>query len=87
MLRVWSEISLFLLPFALYVGFLMAMKLDVKERAHWRSKQLLLLTIVGAFLVFISIALFENRGHLGYEYRPASFNEGVYKPAEWVKRP
>jgi glucan phosphoethanolaminetransferase (alkaline phosphatase superfamily) len=80
------RVLLFALPFALYVGVLLAMKRDVKERAHWRYKQLLLLTITGVFFVFISIALFNNKAHLGDEYVPASFIDGVYKPAEWIKR-
>lgn len=87
MLRIFAEIPLFLAPFLLYTGFLIVMKRDIKERAHWQYKQVLWLTISGVVLVLISLMLFGNRGHLGYEYRPATSINGEFKPAEWIKRP
>jgi hypothetical protein len=86
-LRVLAEIPLFLTPFILYAGFLLFMKRDIKEREHWQYKRVLWLTITGVILVLISIAIFENKGHLGYEYRPATSINGEFKPAEWIKRP
>lgn len=87
-MRLFFEICVFLLPFMLYIVILMLKKRDWKSRDEWHGKPLVILTLIGVVLAFIALGVMEtnvHRGALGEVYVPARMENGVFKPAEWVK--
>jgi amino acid transporter len=76
-------------PFVVYIGVLIYKKRDWKAREEWQGKTPVLLTIMGVTLAFIALFLFEtniHKGIAGETYLPARMENGVFKPAEWVKQ-
>ena len=79
---VFTELSLFLLPFAVYAIFLIATKTALLDRASWPPKRLATLTIAALILMigsFIVLSHFSGAPP-GSTYEPAHVEDGKFVP-------
>ncbi len=81
--QVFTEIALFVMPFALYVVFLWAIKADILHPASWPASRIATLTIVALALMAVSFFYFaEYTGaRPGSAYIPAHLENGKFVPA------
>ncbi len=82
---VFTELALFVAPFALYAIALVLMRKDMRERDHWGAKVVAWLAFAGIVLVAISLVWFAHYG--GYQpgktYVPAYIDkDGKFHPGE-----
>jgi hypothetical protein len=79
---VFAEIGLFLTPFVLYAGFLMATRAGVMQPEAWTLRRLAALVIVSLVLVvgsFLVLAQFSIAPP-GSTYVPAHIENGKFVP-------
>ena len=79
---VFTELALFLAPFAAYAVFLWFTKASMFERIHWRPKVLASLAIVALILMigsFLVLAQFGGEPP-GSTYVPAHMEDGHFVP-------
>ena len=79
---LFTELALFLTPFAIYALFLLATRNAVMERSAWPPKTVVTLAIVALRLVLGSFAyLAEFSGAPpGSTYEPAHMENGTFVP-------
>jgi hypothetical protein len=79
---IFTEIALFLTPFALYALFLWATKTEIVHPDHWRLSRILSLCIVALLLVLASFLYFANYSGapVGAVYEPAHIENGKFVP-------
>jgi hypothetical protein len=79
---VFTEIILFVAPFALYVVFLWATKNEIIHPDHWSLSRILSLCIVALLLVLASFLYFANYtgAPVGSTYEPAHIENGKFVP-------
>jgi hypothetical protein len=79
---LFTELALFLTPFAIYALFLLATRNAVMERSAWPPKTVVTLAIVALLLVIGSFAyLAEFSGAPpGSTYEPAHMENGTFVP-------
>jgi hypothetical protein len=85
MLRpVFTEVALFLLPFAAYVVFLWATRAGVLKQSAWSAPRLAWLVIAALVLMLASLlALAEFGGApANSTYVPAHFDNGRVEPGQ-----
>ena len=79
---VFTELALFLAPFAAYALFLIATKSAVLERASWPPKRLATLAIIALVLMigsFVYLSHFSGAPP-GSSYEPAHVEDGKFVP-------
>ncbi len=79
---LFTEVALFLIPFALYAAYLWATRANVREPAEWPLRRLFWLlaaslVLMGGFLVFL--AQFGGVPARS-TYVPAHINDGKFEP-------
>jgi len=79
---VFTELALFLLPFALYAAFLWATKSRVMEPASWPISRVIWLTITAFLLMIGSFVLLAQFGGAppNSTYVPAHIENGKFVP-------
>jgi hypothetical protein len=79
---LFTEILLFLAPFALYAAFLWAPKNEIVHPDHWPVSRIVTLTIVALLLVLGSFLYFANYtgAPIGATYEPAHMENGKFVP-------
>jgi len=85
---VLIELLLFLLPFALYAGFVYLRRTQEEDQGLWHDVPLFYLTMAGAALIaigFISFATFTG-APTDAEYVPAIIKDGKIVPGQ-MRRP
>jgi hypothetical protein len=84
---VFTEIVLFLTPFALYTAFLWATKSEIIHSDHWPLSRIFTLTIVALLLVLVSFLYFANYtgAPVGSTYEPAHMENGQFVPGRTVR--
>ncbi len=82
--QVFTEIALFVMPFALYVVFLWAIKADVLHPDSWPLSRVLTLIIVALILMVAGFFYFaEYTGAPpGSNYVPAHMENGKFVPGK-----
>ena len=83
---IFTELVLFLAPFAAYAAFLFFTKSKVLDRFNWPPKILLTLTMIALLLVigsFIAIAHFSGASP-GTTYEPAHMENGKFVPGRVI---
>jgi hypothetical protein len=81
---VFTELALFLAPFAIYAIYLLATKTEVLERASWPPKTLATLAILALLLMigsFLVLAHFSGAPP-GATYAPAHIEDGKFVPGK-----
>jgi hypothetical protein len=80
--QVFTEIALFVMPFALYVAFLWAIKADILHPDSWPASRIATLTIVALTLMAVGFFYFaEYTGAPpGSTYIPAHIENGTFVP-------
>ncbi len=78
----------FLLPFALYAGWLFATRGSANNRDDWGLRVVLSLIAIGALLMTIGLVVLTSFSGASTEseYRPAVFRDGRIVPGEFVPR-
>jgi len=79
---IFTEIGLFLAPFALYAGFLLVTRSGVLLPAAWTTRRVASLLIVSLVLVvgsFLLLAQFSGAPP-GSTYVPAHIDDGKFVP-------
>jgi hypothetical protein len=79
---IFTELGLFLIPFALYVAFLMATRVGVLQPAAWTLPRIASLVILSLLLVvgsFLVLAQFSGAPP-GSTYVPAHVENGKFVP-------
>ena len=75
---IFTEIALFIAPFAIYVAILYLTKRDARDRDNWGAKVVAWLAFAGIILVAISLVWLSHYG--GYRprstYIPAHIDKG-----------
>jgi hypothetical protein len=87
---VFTEIALFLIPFAVYVVFLVATSKGLIDPAHWSVARLASLVITALALMLGSFLYFATFGGAppGSTYIPAHVDEdGNFVPGRIVPKP
>jgi hypothetical protein len=79
---ILTELFLFVMPFALYVAFLWAIKADVLHPDSWPASRIAGLTIVALILMAISFFYFAeySGAPVGSTYIPAHIEDGKFVP-------
>lgn len=79
---VFTEIVMFLTPFALYAIFLVATKNGVLERSSWGPRILLWLCGAGLALMIVSFVVLSQFSGAppGSTYEPAHVEDGKFVP-------
>jgi hypothetical protein len=79
---VFTEIVLFLAPFALYAVFLWATKSEMLHPEHWPISRILTLAIVALALMLASFLYFANYtgSSVDSTYVPAHMENGQFVP-------
>ncbi|GIK80137.1 MAG: hypothetical protein KJZ73_07090 [Pseudorhodoplanes sp.] len=80
--QILTEFGLFLIPFALYAGYLMIKRVDVFDRASWPLDRLVWLTVAAVAIMiagFILLAQFSGAPP-GGTYEPAHMENGRFVP-------
>jgi hypothetical protein len=80
--QILTEIFFFIMPFALYVVFLWAIKADILHPDSWPASRIATLTIVALALMAVSFFYFaEYTGAPpGSTYIPAHMENGKFVP-------
>ena len=81
---VFTEIVLFLAPFAAYAIFLLATRAELLGRASWPPKVVAVLSIAAIVLVFgafVILAQFSGAPP-GSAYQPAHIENGKFVPGQ-----
>jgi hypothetical protein len=80
--QVFTEIALFIMPFALYVVFLWAIKDDILHPDSWPASRIATLTVVALTLMVVAFFYFaEYTGAPpGSTYIPAHLENGKFVP-------
>ncbi|HET7850586.1 MAG TPA: DUF6111 family protein [Pseudolabrys sp.] len=78
----FTEIVLFLTPFALYAAFLLATRAGVLDPQHWPISRLITLAIIALALIVGSFVYFANFSGAppGSTYVPAHIENGKFVP-------
>jgi uncharacterized protein DUF6111 len=79
---IFTEIGLFLIPFVIYVAFLVATRAGVMDPAAWTMRKIASLVIVSLVLVvgsFLLLAQFSGAPP-GSTYVPAHVDDGKFVP-------
>jgi hypothetical protein len=78
----FTEIVLFLTPFALYAAFLLATRAGVLDPQHWPISRLVTLAIIALALIAGSFVYFANFSGAppGSTYVPAHIENGKFVP-------
>jgi hypothetical protein len=79
---IFTEIGLFLTPFVIYAGFLVATRSGVMDPAAWTMRKIAGLVIVSLVLVlgsFLLLAQFSGAPP-GSTYVPAHVDDGKFVP-------
>jgi hypothetical protein len=81
---ILTELFLFVMPFALYVAFLWAIKADVFHPDSWPLSRVLTLVIVALTLMAVAFFYFaEYTGApVGSAYIPAHMEDGKFVPGQ-----
>lgn len=81
---ILTELLLFVMPFALYVAFLWAIKADILHPDSWPASRIAVLTIVALTLMAVSFFYFaEYTGApVGSTYIPAHMEDGKFVPGQ-----
>jgi Family of unknown function (DUF6111) len=85
MIRVgFTELALFLTPFALYAVFLLATRAGVMEPESWPLTRLGILTAIALALILGSFLYFANYTGAppGSRYVPAHIEDGKFVPGK-----
>jgi len=85
MLRaIFTELALFLTPFAAYALFLWATRAGVLHPESWPAKRLILLTVVALALVIASSVYYSLSSGVapGSTYVPAHMENGKFVPGQ-----
>lgn len=79
---VLTEIALFLVPFAVYVIFLLATRTRVLDWAQWSLSRVSWLVIAALVMMLGSFLLLSHFGGAppGSTYVPAHYEDGVFVP-------
>ena len=79
---VFTEIALFLTPFALYAAFLLATRAGVFDPQHWPLSRIVSLAIVALLLMLGSFVYFAHfsGAPVGATYVPAHMENGKFVP-------
>ena len=82
---IFTELALFITPFAIYAVALLLMQRDARDRENWGAKVVAWLAFAGIGLVAISLVWFSHYG--GYQpekkYYPAYIDkDGKFHPGE-----
>jgi Family of unknown function (DUF6111) len=79
---VLTEVALFLVPFAVYIIFLWAMRAGVLDLANWSIPRISWLVIAAFILMIGSFLLLAQFGGAppGSTYVPAHVENGVFVP-------
>ena len=83
---IFTELALFLAPFAIYAAFLWFSKTSMLDREFWTPKILMTLTIIALSMMIVSFILI---GHfsgapIGSTYEPAHVENGKLIPGRVV---
>jgi hypothetical protein len=80
--QVFTEIMLFVMPFALYVVFLWAIKADILHPDSWPASRIATLTVIALALMVAAFFYFaEYTGAPpGSTYIPAHIEDGKFVP-------
>ena len=80
--QVFTEIALFVMPFALYVVFLWAIKADILHPDSWPASRIATLTVIALASMVIAFFYFaEYTGAPpGSTYIPAHMEDGKFVP-------
>jgi hypothetical protein len=81
---VFTEIALFLIPFAVYAVFLWATRAGVLDSNAWSPVRLTWLLIAAISLVAVSFVMLATFGGAppGSTYVPAHVNDGTLQPGQ-----
>ena len=81
---VLTEVGVFLIPFALYVLFLLATQKGVRESTSWPARVVLRLLMSAFVLVIISLLLLAHFSGAGptATYTPAHMEDGRLVPGQ-----
>ena len=79
---ILTELFLFVMPFALYVAFLWAIKADILHPDSWPASRIAGLTIVALILMAASFFYFAeySGAPVGSTYVPAHIEDGKFVP-------
>ena len=79
---IFTEIGLFLTPFAIYAAFLIATRSGVLQRTSWTLRRLALLAIASLVLMLGSLLLLAQFSGAppGSTYVPAHIDGGKFVP-------
>lgn len=79
---ILTELFLFVMPFALYVAFLWAIKADILHPDSWPVSRIAGLTIVALVLMAASFFYFAeySGAPVGSTYIPAHIEDGKFVP-------
>jgi hypothetical protein len=79
---ILTELFLFVMPFALYVAFLWAIKADILHPDSWPVSRIAALTIVALILMAVSFFYFAeySGAPVGSTYIPAHIEDGKFVP-------
>ncbi len=82
---IFTEIALFIAPFAIYAIALLLMRKGMRDRENWGAKVVAWLAFAGIILVAISLVWFSHYGGFqpGQKYYPAYIDkDGKFHPGE-----
>jgi uncharacterized membrane protein len=81
---ILTELFLFVMPFALYVAFLRAIKADVFHPDSWPLSRVLTLVIVALTLMAVAFFYFAEYpgAPVGSTYVPAHMENGKFVPGQ-----
>lgn len=81
---ILTELLLFVMPFALYVAFLWAIKADILHPDSWPLSRVLTLVIIALTLMAVAFFYFaEYTGApVGSTYIPAHMEDGKFVPGQ-----
>lgn len=81
---ILTELLLFVMPFALYVAFLWAIKADILHPDSWPLSRVLTLVIIALTLMAVAFFYFaEYTGApVGSTYIPAHMENGKFVPGQ-----
>ena len=82
MIRIASEIALFLVPFAVYVLLLMATRRGVLHAKVWPLRRIAILVVISLVLLIGSLVVLEHFSGAppGSTYVPAHIEGGKFVP-------
>ncbi len=80
--QILTEFGLFLIPFALYAGYLVLTRADLLDRASWPMPRLVWLTVAAVAILIASFVLLAEFSGAppGSTYAPAHIEDGKFIP-------